>query len=93
MLDAGKSSRVQIARELGISTAKVARCFTILRLMFRMRIEFRTMVVMDEKTGRRGRGRMGAMVVSDWGILPRRQTLEVCRKLASEFGKTERDAD
>ncbi len=90
MLDEGRFNREQIARELGISLAKATRCFVVLRTLFHMRIEFRTIVVVNEKTGRRIRGRTGVMLITDWGILPQQQTLEVCRQLVGEFGKNNR---
>ncbi len=87
MLHEGASSREKIAEELGISLSKTTRCFVILRSLARMRIEFSPLAVMDERTGRRTRGRTGVMRIADWGILPEHQTLMVCRQLVREADK------
>ncbi len=86
MLDEGRYNRDQLAEELGISTAKVARYFVVLRVLFHMEIVFYSSPVIDEKTGKRGRGRTGVMGIRSWGILPEQRCLEVCRKLTREFG-------
>ncbi len=84
MLHEGSYNREQIARELGISLAKATRYFVILRHLFHMRIEFSTTVVISGETGRRVRGRTGVMGIADWGLLPERQTLAVCRHLVGQ---------
>lgn len=78
MLDQGTYNRRQMAEELHVSVPTVARYLALFRTKLQIEITFLASVPKKTEIPRK-RGRLGVMVVSNWGRVNRRKTIRFCR--------------
>ena len=78
MLDQGTYNRRQMAEELHVSGPTVARYLALFRTKLQIEITFLASVPKKTEIPRK-RGRLGVMVVSNWGRVNRRKTIRFCR--------------